>query len=416
MLDRKSPPSQRSMYQKLGNRLRSIDLRLHTLLNDIPDLGHTHHVRGFEFLKCSNRVRSLHSQSLRVSITDFTTSGEHRVFCHKFHNVREGEVGEVHTTRNNFQTVHTGCDGSHNLSVGDDDSLGFSSGSRGVHEYRHGIRFGRCGWERDDVTGFDKVFKGYNVHTNDFGLEAGEGNVILDGTDEVFGEDDGLETGHLTTTCKDGFDIALVTDNRGDDTVLDGINHGVHTEGRVDGGHDDGLGKGTLCGNHPLRAGILKDGEGTRSRNRVQRRFFRSRDESSLLECCTELHDFLTDLLVGPPGDPVEFPYGWFFGVPSLVVSGSHAFECGVGLDAVLGDFVEGFLAAFEFGQGGFALTVGSDAVGWIVSDGNGSDGCLLEQGQEGFDPSEGYDGDLWDGDGDGWIVNQSHDKAGSGK
>ena len=65
-----------------------------------------------------------------------------------------------------------------------------------------------------------------------------------------------------THLVHDLLDVLLVTDERSDTAVLNGVDHSVHAERRVDRGHDYGLGEAALGGDHPLWAGVLKYGKG----------------------------------------------------------------------------------------------------------------------------------------------------------
>ena len=173
---------------------------------------------------------------------------------------------------------------------------------------------------------------------------ASRNRTAVIGRDQVVGVDYVLEGGHLLDprhkrldaglVAKNGRDLALRRESDSDERLvglymyessgeerrcplnmpsqllasrlarshlLDCVNDGVHAEGGVDGGHDDGLGEGALSGNLPLRAGVLEDGDGAGGLKLVERSGGGSGNEAGAPEGSTELVGLLSNLSIRPP-------------------------------------------------------------------------------------------------------------------
>lgn len=101
-----------------------------SLLDGIPNFGHRYHHGGRKMFQGSLGISTGGRQTLGVRITDANSLRHHDKFRHQFHNVGHGQVSQIHILGFlNAQFDITRRTSAHNTTVGNDNSLGLSSGT-----------------------------------------------------------------------------------------------------------------------------------------------------------------------------------------------------------------------------------------------------------------------------------------------
>mmetsp|Transcript_19054 Transcript_19054/g.28042 ORF Transcript_19054/g.28042 Transcript_19054/m.28042 type:complete len:400 (+) Transcript_19054:162-1361(+) len=389
MVNGKGTSLEGSLDEKLSNGWGGSNLGLHSLLDDIPNLGHCHHNGGGVLFQGSNGISSLGSQSLGIGVTNTTSKGKHRKFSHEFHNVRKRKVTEVDISRLESKSNHTTSNTSNNLCMSNHHTLGLTGGSRSVHQNSHGRNLGWGRFVRIRISTGDKILKRNKLNS---GRRSRQINNFIRGNG-IIGINNSLDARNIPRLAHKTSHIPLITNNGTDNSILNGIDHRIHTQSGIDGSDDNTLRKGTLSRNHPFRTGILKNRQGAGCGNCIQSRDFGCTYQSMCTEGSTEFMYILSDLSECFMTHISKLLHGGFERVHTLVVTCGHAVLVMVGLKGLRGEFVECSGAIGGCGDE-IILVSGSNTMGWIIANRDGADGFGGKEFFEGIDPSEGHDRD----------------------
>lgn len=95
VLEGDAPPLDRRFDEDLLHLGSGGHLGKDALLDDVPNFRNGNHKSRFESLKCTNGISSGGRQALRIGVADSAAHGDHREFCHHFHNMRKRQISEV---------------------------------------------------------------------------------------------------------------------------------------------------------------------------------------------------------------------------------------------------------------------------------------------------------------------------------
>mmetsp|Transcript_2679 Transcript_2679/g.5604 ORF Transcript_2679/g.5604 Transcript_2679/m.5604 type:complete len:215 (-) Transcript_2679:620-1264(-) len=130
------------------------------LFDRVPNLRHGNHVRGRIHFKGACGVGSGGGQTLGVGVTDGSTGGQATEFVHEFEDVGRWKVSQVFDVLVEVEFVLSGGNSGNDRVVLDDDTLGLSGTSGGVHDHGSGFRGRRNRGVLLCVTRLNKVFEG----------------------------------------------------------------------------------------------------------------------------------------------------------------------------------------------------------------------------------------------------------------
>jgi len=301
---------------------------LDDLLEGIEDTGDTGEEDGFVLLEVTVGASGGVGEDTGVGVADGVTTVVHVVLSGEFKNVGERKVANVGGVLDTFSNVtEAGADSEDSgddVTLGEHDTLGITSGTRGVHDDGEILRLegalghflaetrvddGRPGGAAfEDRVTLVVLFVGQFVSVDD-SLEV---DFVL--------EAEALELLHLLGVADDDLDFRF----------LEGVDEGVFAEVGVD---SDGSSVGspdTVGGANPFSAGVLVDGD------------LAAVFDAEGLETVGETNNLGPHFGVGLPGAVTEVVDFEFFAVGLLFLAG--LFDLAVGVGGVLGVLFAGGL------------------------------------------------------------------------